>query len=116
MIQALPLVALGGACGASLRWMLLALWPAPWTVMAVNVAGSFAIGALAGWVAPRPLLLLFLLPGLLGGFTTFSTFSLDMMRLWEMGRPVAALLYAGGSVLLSLSACALGLWLGRAFA
>lgn len=116
MIQALPLVALGGALGASLRWLLLLLWPAPWMVMAINVAGSFVIGALAGWVATRPLWLLFLLPGLLGGFTTFSTFSLDAMRLWEMGRPAAALLYAGGSVMLSLSACAMGLWLGRVLA
>jgi CrcB protein len=49
----------------------------------------------------------------LGGFTTFSAFSLDALRLMEGGRTGAALLYVGGSVGLSLLACAAGLWLGR---
>ena len=113
MTATLPLVALGGALGASARWLLLALWPAPWGVLAVNVAGSFAIGLLAAWAEARPLALAFLLPGLLGGFTPFSAFALDALRLWEGGRAGAALLYAGGSVALSLLACAAGLWIGR---
>jgi len=117
MTYALPLVALGGALGAALRYLATLLWPAPWGVMAINVAGSFAIGVLA-----VPLLLSeqgahplapFVVTGVLGGFTTFSAFSLDALRLIEDGRMGAALLYVGASVGLSLLACGLGLWIGR---
>ena len=117
MTYALPLVALGGAIGAALRYLTTLLWPAPWSVMAINIAGSFAIGVLA-----VPLLLSergthglapFLITGVLGGFTTFSAFSLDALRLVDGGRFGAALLYVGGSVGLSLLACGLGLWIGR---
>jgi CrcB protein len=111
MTSTLPLVALGGALGASLRHLATLLWPAPWGVMAVNVAGSFLIGLLAPRLPPAGAA--FLLTGLLGGFTTFSAFSLDALRLWEGGRGGAAALYALGSVGLSLLACGLGLWLGR---
>jgi CrcB protein len=54
-----------------------------------------------------------LVTGVLGGFTTFSAFSLDALRLIEGGRPGAAALYVSGSVGLSLLACAAGLWIGR---
>ncbi len=111
MTHALPLVALGGAAGAALRYLALLAWPAPWGVVAVNVAGSFAIGLLAPWLPPKAAV--FVMTGVLGGFTTFSAFSLDALRLVEGGRIGAALLYAGGSVGLSLLACALGLWIGR---
>ena len=111
MTYTLPFVALGGALGASLRHLATLLWPAPWGVLAVNVAGSLLIGLLAVRLAPAfgP----FLVTGVLGGFTTFSAFSLDALRLIEGGRPGTAILYVGGSVGLSLSACAAGLWLGR---
>ena len=117
MTYVLSLVALGGAVGAALRYLTNILWPAPWGVMAINVAGSFAIGVLAVPLllserGPHPLAPL-LITGVLGGFTTFSAFSLDTLRLIEDGRPGAALVYAGGSVGLSLLACALGLWIGR---
>jgi CrcB protein len=117
MTYALSLVALGGALGAALRHLTILAWPAPWGVLAINVAGSFVIGVLA-----VPLLLSekgahplapFLVTGILGGFTTFSAFSLDALRLVEGGRMGAALLYVGGSVGLSLLACGLGLWIGR---
>lgn len=111
MTTTLPLVALGGALGAALRYLATLLWPAPWGVMAVNLLGCFAIGLLAPRLAPA--LTPFLVTGLLGGFTTFSAFSLDTLRLLEGGRTGAALLYAGGSVGLSLLACAAGLQLGR---
>ena len=52
MTHALPLVALGGAVGAALRWLALLLWPAPWGVLAVNVAGSLAMGFLAPSLPP----------------------------------------------------------------
>ena len=111
MTSTLPLVALGGALGASLRHFATLLWPAPWGVMAVNVAGSFLIGVLA--IRLSPTAAPFLLAGVLGGFTTFSAFSLDALRLIEGGRPAAAALYVAGSIGLSLLACAAGLWLGR---
>ena len=88
----------------------------PLGVLAVNVAGSFAIGLLAvpllSQQGPNPLAP-FLVTEVLGGFTTFSAFSLDALRLAEGGRLGAALLYVGGSVALSLLACGLGLWIGR---
>ncbi len=111
MTLALPLVALGGALGAVLRFLATLVWPAPWGVLAVNVAGSLAIGVLA--VRLPPAAALFLVTGVLGGFTTFSAFSLDTLRLIEGGRLGTAALYVGGSVGLSLLACWLGLWIGR---
>jgi CrcB protein len=111
MTLALPLVALGGALGAVLRFLATLVWPAPWGVLAINVLGSFLIGVLAVWLPPRAAL--FLVTGVLGGFTTFSAFSLDALRLIEGGRLGTAALYVGGSVALSLLACGLGLWIGR---
>lgn len=113
MFLTLSLVALGGALGAMLRFLLVAAFGAPWAVMAVNVAGSFAIGLLTMLLAERPGAQALLMTGLLGGFTTFSAFSLDTLKLWQAGAGGAALLYAGGSVALSLAGAALGLWLGR---
>ena len=122
MIQTLLQVALGGAIGASARFLVTTgttrLFGAafPMGTLAVNVAGSLAIGMLAavllgpkgqGGLAP------FLITGILGGFTTFSAFSLDALRLLEAGRPGTAALYVVSSVVLSLGACALGLFLMR---
>ena len=118
-------IALGGALGAVSRHLtvlgaLRAFGPGfPAGVMIVNVAGSPAMGlaaalllerAGAGRFAP------FVMAGFLGGFTTFSAFSLDFARLWEAGRLGAAALYAGGSVMLSILALFAGLALGRALA
>ena len=111
MTLTLPYVALGGALGAALRHLSVLALPAPWGTLAVNVAGSFAIGLLAMRLSPA--LAPFLITGVLGGFTTFSAFSLDALRLAEGGRLGSALLYVGGSVALSLVACGLGLWIGR---
>ncbi len=121
MATSLALVACGGAIGAMLRYVSVAAvmrWAGPgfpYGTMTVNVAGSLAMGALAvlllerspgGWDRLAPLLL----TGLLGGFTTFSAFSLDVLDLLERGRMAAAAGYVAGSVLLSV----LGLWLGLA--
>lgn len=116
MIQPVLLAGLGGALGSSLR-TLVGLWlPFPWGTFAVNVLGSFAIGLLAQPLlragAPHPAAP-FLIAGVLGGFTTFSAFSLDALRLVEGGRAGHAALYVAGSVALSLGAAAAGLWLGR---
>ncbi len=118
------LVALGGAIGAVLRFwlggMLLRLagpgWP--WGTLAANVLGGFAMGLLVGWLAARAdgngaALRLFLGVGLLGGFTTFSAFSLDLLGMLERRDLAGALLYAGVSVLASVVALAAGLALMR---
>jgi CrcB protein len=88
----------------------------PWWTLAVNVAGSFAIGLLAGlfgaWETGHNIRL-FLITGVLGGFTTFSAFSLDALTLWERGAFQEAGLYVLGSVILSLMAAAVGLMATR---
>lgn len=113
------LVFAGGGLGAVLRYMVgrgtIALFGAAWPVgtFAVNVIGSIALGALAGWFVGRGIedepIRLFLATGLLGGFTTFSAFSLDAIMLWQRGDAVAAALYVGGSVAVSLAGLAVGL-------
>src|SRR5690606_31602004 len=94
----------------------------PWGTLTVNVLGSLVMGALAGWLAfkagegwSQPLRL-FLATGILGGFTTFSAFSLDAVLLWERGEAGLAAAYAGLSVLLSIGALMAGLALVRAVA
>ncbi|MGL4236193.1 fluoride efflux transporter FluC [Tabrizicola sp.] len=116
MSQNLPLIALGGALGSMLRYLMVAAIGAPWGTALVNVLGSLAIGVLfivldsrAGWQ-------LFLMTGVLGGFTTFSAFSLDTLKLFELGQPLQAAVYVFGSVALSLSATVLGVALARGFA
>ena len=117
-------VALGSATGGMLRhW--LAGWitarvdpPLPWGIIIVNVSGSFLIGLLAGWQevsAGRPWGVLhpLLAVGVLGGYTTFSTFSLQTLRLCQAGEWAGALFNAAFSVLAGVGAAALGWWLGR---
>ena len=117
-------VAAGGAIGAGLRWAAVraatqALPGFPWGTVAVNVAGSAAMGLLAvllmervpgAWGRWAP----FLMTGVLGGFTTFSAFSLDAVYLVERGRLAAAGAYVAGSVGLSIAALLAGLAAGRA--
>lgn len=118
------LVALGGALGASLRHGvgLVAVrhlplgWP--WATGFVNVVGSLAMGLLAGWLAVKAEGVgqearLFLATGLLGGFTTFSAFSLEVANMLRSGEALKAGLYAGLSVLLGMSALFIGLWMAR---
>jgi len=118
-------VALGGAIGASLRHLsgqALLRWfgPAfPWGTLFVNVVGSLAMGLLIGWLARRTgtsaEIRLFLATGLLGGFTTFSAFSLDVAVMWERGQVSYAMVYVFASVLLSIFAVFAGLWAMRNF-
>jgi CrcB protein len=116
------LVALGGAVGASARYGVSLALPMreggwPWATFSVNVSGSLLIGALAGWLASRgdasdPWRLL-LGVGVLGGFTTFSAYSLETLRLIERGDWPGAITYALGSVLAGLAAVAIGLAIAR---
>ena len=116
-------VALGGAIGSVLRYQAgrgITQWLGPqavsafpWATLAVNIVGSLAMGLLAGWLArhsegAEPVRLLIGV-GLLGGFTTFSAFSLEMMVLIERGQAAQAFVYAAVSVLAGLSALYVGL-------
>ncbi|WP_137128862.1 fluoride efflux transporter CrcB [Rhizobium sp. FY34] len=118
------LVAVGGAVGSVCRyltglWMTRIFGPAfPWGTLTVNLVGSFAIGFLTELVA-RKLnasmeMRLLIVVGFLGGFTTFSSFSLDTMALLEREATLAAISYVLLSVILSLLAAFGGLALGRA--
>jgi len=117
-------VALGGAIGASLRfgvsaWTLRVFGPGfPVGTMLVNVLGSLIMGVVAvamlqrfpgTWGAYAP----FVMTGILGGFTTFSAFSLDALNLIEGGRMSNAVFYVAGSVALSIGALFVGLSIGR---
>ncbi|MFT4150567.1 MAG: fluoride efflux transporter CrcB [Paracoccaceae bacterium] len=124
MIYTILQVAAGGAFGSVLRYLtnvgaMRVFGPGfPMGTLTVNVVGSFVMGALvvllgknnANHLAPL------LMTGVLGGFTTFSAFSLDTITLWTRGQTGAALLYVGLSLIVSLAAIALGMALFRGIA
>lgn len=109
---------LGGALrhGVNRAGMQLAL-PLPWSTLFINITGSLAMGLIAGWFAFRgeagQTLRLFLTTGVLGGYTTFSTFSLDAALLWERGQAWHSALYIVASVALSFLGVFAGLALMR---
>lgn len=121
MIQTLFQVAVGGALGASARYLtnvsaMRVFGPGfPFATLIVNVVGSFLMGVLVVVLAQRfdnrfvPLLM----TGVLGGFTTFSAFSLDTVSLWERGQIGTAAIYVFASVALSLGALIVGLAVAR---
>jgi len=108
-------VALGGAIGSVLRYLIGLVVAFPLGTLAVNVIGSFAIGLVWVHLADRGLQhwMPFLMTGVLGGFTTFSAFTLDALRLVEEGRITAAGAYILASLILSVLACATGLWIAK---
>ena len=119
----IALIGLGGAIGAMLRYGFVVGGARlmgsgfPWGVFAANVLGSFLMGIAAAILLEKidaPRFSAFVMPGVLGGFTTFSAFSLDAMRMIEDGRAGVAALYIGGSVAIAIAALALGLFIGRA--
>lgn len=116
------LVFLGGGIGALCRHLvgLLAVrhfgLAFPWGTLIVNCVGSLLMGVLIGSLALRggnTALRLLMATGFLGGFTTFSTFSLDVATLWQRGEALPAVLYISASVVLSIAGVFLGLWLAR---
>ncbi len=109
-------VALGGAVGSVLRYLTVAAVTAPLATFLVNVAGSFAMGVLYVGLANRTDLSPLLMAGILGGFTTFSAFSLDAVRLVEQGHLDRAVYYIAGSVALSIAALMIGMALARLLA
>ncbi len=121
MILTLTQVALGGAIGAALRHLSNAgamrlLGPGfPIATVFVNILGSFLMGVLVVLLAHKggTRFAPFLMTGILGGFTTFSAFSLDAVTLWEGGETLATLGYVAASVILSLAALVAGVYLTR---
>jgi CrcB protein len=121
---AIFLIFLGGGLGSVLRHSVNQTSAAifgidyPWGTLMVNVIGALAMGLLVGWFTFRSeggqLLRLFLATGILGGFTTFSAFSLDIVLLWERGDAAGAVLYAGGSVAAAIAGVFSGIAIMRA--
>ncbi|WP_405679546.1 MULTISPECIES: FluC/FEX family fluoride channel [unclassified Streptomyces] len=113
--RVLAAVAAGGALGASARYGMLLLWPAgpagfPWATLWINTIGCALIGVLmvliseGGRPSPHPLVRPFAGVGILGGFTTFSTYAADFSRLLDEGEADTALAYAGLTVATALGA------------
>ncbi|MDU8912222.1 fluoride efflux transporter CrcB [Aestuariicoccus sp. MJ-SS9] len=114
-------VALGGALGAVLRYLTgvaaIRIMGSgfPWGTLTVNIVGSFLMGCLVvvlahvGGMRHAPLLM----TGVLGGFTTFSAFSLDAITIYERGQVALAAGYVAASVVLSLAGLMAGLWAAR---
>ena len=122
----LALVFVGGGLGSVARYATtmaaLRLLGAgfPWGTLTVNVVGSAVMGAFSGWLMSRApgtgsdALRLFFMTGILGGFTTFSAYTLDTVALWERGAPALAILYAAASVVVSLAVLVAALLATRA--
>lgn len=119
------IVFLGGGIGSALRlgsYRLARSWLSPefpWGTFAVNVIGGFLAGIVTGWLMSRSAggtdaWALFLMTGILGGFTTFSAFGVDAVLLFEKGHHASALLYVAGSLLLSIAGVVAGLSAVRA--
>jgi len=115
--------ALGGALGALARWAIAEALPHspgawPWSTLLVNLVGCLALGALLAVLLARyphwPWLRPFLAVGVLGGFTTYSTFAMDVVRLTGSGHPVLAVAYVLASVLGGACAVVAGLVTARA--
>ena len=116
------LAAVGGAVGALARWGIASALPSspggwPWATLLVNLTGCLLLGALLGVLVlrspraawPRPLMG----TGVLGGYTTYSTFAVDVVRLVDDGAAGLAAGYVVASVAGGVTAAAAGLWLGR---
>jgi fluoride exporter len=119
-MQAYLLVGAGGALGAILRYLVASLTPTtfPYGTMIINITGSLAMGLLIGILARTlpPMqeeVRLFVAVGILGGYTTFSAFSLDAVTLWERGDLTGAGLYIVISVVVSVLALFAGLMVTR---
>ena len=118
-------IALGGAFGAVLRY-LSGVWAFkvfgdgfPYSTLGVNVVGSFLMGVLvavfAQYWSPSESVRAFLVPGLLGAFTTFSTFAMDSFRLIERGEVLLVTFYTGASFMGAMLALFLGMFIVRSF-
>ena len=124
-MNSILIVFLGGGIGAAIRHLVnqavgrLAGTGFPFGIMAINITGSILMGLAAGYFAFKASAewsqsaRLFVTTGILGGYTTFSAFSLDAMLLYERGEVLTALVYVVGSVVLSILGLAFGLYAVR---
>jgi CrcB protein len=118
----LAVVALGGAIGACARYGASLLWPTasggfPWTTFGVNVAGCAVIGVFMVLItdlwAPHRLVRPFFGTGVLGGFTTFSAYAVDIQRLVDTGRAGTGVVYLGLTLCAALAAVWSAVWVTR---
>ena len=117
-------VGIGGIIGANLRWQVgewaTDRWttPFPWGTLLINLTGSFILGLyltlVTGRFTGRPLTRLLIATGILGAYTTFSTFAYETVRLVQHGYIATALAYVAASLVFGLAACAGGIAAGRA--
>ena len=117
-MKILAVIAAGGALGAAARFGLSIAWPTPeggfpWTIFTVNISGCLLIGFLMA-LQPPELARLFLGTGVLGGYTTFSAYTLDFQHLVSAGRAGLALVYVFGTLVAALLAVQTGAMLARA--
>lgn len=117
MIKNILLVGLGGAVGAMLRYGVTLLcaaanWSSNLATFIVNAFGSFVMGLLVGLMGQGPVMLM-LTVGICGGFTTFSTFSMQTVALMQQGKWGLAALYILGTVVVCIVFAAIGCWLGQ---
>ncbi|WNV83430.1 CrcB family protein [Umezawaea sp. Da 62-37] len=111
--RVLGAVACGGALGALARYGLGIAFPyGPWTILVVNATGCLLIGVLMG-LTEDALLRAFLGTGVLGGYTTFSTYVVDFQRFASQGRPGVAMAYLAGTLVTALVAVATGAAVAR---
>lgn len=123
MISTIAAIASGGALGAVMRYGANEAVTKsfgtefPFGILSVNILGSFVMGLLISYFAhiwtPPPEVRSFLVTGMLGAFTTFSTFSLQFVLLVERGQPVAAVIYLLASVFCAIAALMLGMYIVR---
>ena len=120
MTREILIVGVGSFAGGALRYILSVglsklgrLWAFPIGIMIVNILGCFLIGVLYGYFKSKattdPVLPLLLMTGVLGGFTTFSTFSFETIQLLQQNEWLKAVLYVVGSVGVGVAACYLGM-------
>ncbi|PTX02625.1 CrcB protein [Capnocytophaga leadbetteri] len=120
MTKEILIVGVGSFAGGALRYILSVwlsklgrLWAFPIGIMVINILGCFLIGVLYGYFKSKattdPVLPLLLMTGVLGGFTTFSTFSFETVQLLQQNEWLKAALYVVGSVGLGVVACYLGM-------
>lgn len=120
MIRELLAVGIGGAAGSIARYVLSYTMLAEQTLcgfpagtFTVNAVGSLLIGLLAGAAADSAFVMRLLAIGFCGGFTTFSTFSADTVRLLRDGQYAPAALYMGLSIIVCIACVAVGIWFGQ---
>jgi len=123
MMKHMFAIALGAAGGALCRWWVVLLMQRylgtsyPWATLLVNALGSLVLGFLVVYFLERShlsdTLRLLLTVGFLGSFTTFSTFSVETVRLMEQGSVLLSFVHTMGSVVLCVALAWLGMWLAR---